>query len=245
MKSTEYISGVLACITKAYESQTEKLTEAAKLIADATKAKNNIWIFGCSHAGIIAEEAFYRSGGMVTINPILFPGFMLNTRPVTMTSKLERLPGLAKIIADENKLRRGDVLFIHSVSGRNTVPVELAAEAAALGVKTVALTNLEYSSSVSSRAPSGKRLFEVCDIVIDNCGCVSDASVVIPGLPEKIGPTSTTVGAAIINAVIIDAVEMLVNDNVVPPVFMNANIDGGTEHNAKILEEYKDNIFYM
>ena len=94
------------------------LTEAAKLIADATKAKNNIWIFGCSHAGIIAEEAFYRSGGMVTINPILFPGFMLNTRPVTMTSKLERLPGLAKIIAEENKLRRGDVLFIHSVSGR-------------------------------------------------------------------------------------------------------------------------------
>lgn len=245
MKSKEYIAGVLACIEKAYETQTDRITDAAKLIADATEAKNNVWIFGCSHAGIIAEEAFYRSGGMVTINPIMFPGFMLNTRPVTMTSKLERLPGLAKIIAEENNLRRGDVLLIHSVSGRNTVPVELAAEAAALGVRTIALTNLDYSRSVSSRAPSGKRLFEVCDIVIDNCGCVSDASVEIPGLPEKIGPTSTTVGAAIVNALIIDAVEMLVERGVVPPVFMSANIDGGTEHNAKILEEYKNNIFYM
>lgn len=245
MKSSEYIAGVLTCISKAYDGQTEQLSDAARLIADATERKNNVWIFGCSHAGIIAEEAFYRSGGMVTINPIMFPGFMLNTRPVTMTSKLERLPGLAKIIAEENKLRQGDVLLIHSVSGRNTVPVELATEAAAIGVKTIALTNLEYSSSVTSRAPSGKRLFEVCDIVIDNCGCVSDASVEIPGLPEKIGPTSTTVGAAIVNAVIIDAVEMLIARNVVPPVFMSANIDGGTEHNQKILEEYKDNIFYM
>ena len=245
MKSKEYIAGVLACIEKAYDTQTDRITDAAKLIADATEAKNNVWIFGCSHAGIIAEEAFYRSGGMVTINPIMFPGFMLNTRPVTMTSKLERLPGLAKIIAEENNLRRGDVLLIHSVSGRNTVPVELAAEAAAMGVRTIALTNLDYSRSVSSRAPSGKRLFEVCDIVIDNCGCVSDASVEIPGLPEKIGPTSTTVGAAIVNALIIDAVEMLIARGVVPPVFMSANIDGGTEHNAKILEEYKNNIFYM
>ena len=245
MKSKEYIAGVLACIEKAYETQTDRITDAAKLIADATEAKNNVWIFGRSHAGIIAEEAFYRSGGMVTINPIMFPGFMLNTRPVTMTSKLERLPGLAKIIAEENNLRRGDVLLIHSVSGRNTVPVELAAEAAALGVRTIALTNLDYSRSVSSRAPSGKRLFEVCDIVIDNCGCVSDASVEIPGLPEKIGPTSTTVGAAIVNALIIDAVEMLIERDIVPPVFMSANIDGGTEHNAKILEEYKNNIFYM
>ena len=245
MKSKEYIAGVLACIEKAYDTQTDRITDAAKLIADATEAKNNVWIFGCSHAGIIAEEAFYRSGGMVTINPIMFPGFMLNTRPVTMTSKLERLPGLAKIIAEENNLRRGDVLLIHSVSGRNTVPVELAAEAAAMGVRTIALTNLDYSRSVSSRAPSGKRLFEVCDIVIDNCGCVSDASVEIPGLPEKIGPTSTTVGAAIVNALIIDAVEMLVARGVDPPVFMSANIDGGTEHNQKILEEYKNNIFYM
>lgn len=245
MKGNEYINTVLATIDKAWTTQKDSIDKAISLLAEATKRKSNCYIFGCSHAGIIAEEGFYRSGGLVTLNPIFFPGFMLNTRPVTMTSQLERLPGLANIILNENKLKKDDVLFIHSVSGRNTVPVEMAEEAHKRGIHTVALTNIEYSSSVTSRSPSGKRLFEVCDVVIDNCGCVSDAAVRIDGLSEKIGPTSTTVGAAILNAIIIEAVEKLVADGIVPPVFMSANIDGGTEHNAKILEEYGNNIFYM
>ena len=245
MKSAEYISAVLETIKQAGETQKDRMAEVSRLIADATERKNNVWIFGCSHAGIIAEEAFYRSGGMVTVNPIFFPGFMLNTRPVTMTSKLERLPGLAKIIADENKLRKGDFLLIHSVSGRNTVPVELAIESRERGLSVACLTNVEYSRSVTSRAPCGKRLFEVCDVVIDNCGCRGDACTEIDGLPEKIGPTSTAVGAALINAIIIDAVEALIGRGVVTPVFMSANLDGGPEHNDRILEEYGDNIFYM
>ena len=245
MKSTEYISIVIETIRRASETQRVPMSDTSSLIADAAEKKHNVWIFGCSHAGIIAEEAFYRSGGMVTVNPIMFPGFMLNTRPVTMTSKLERLPGLGKIIAEENKLQKDDVLIIHSVSGRNTVPVELALAASEIGTRTVALTNLEYSRSVVSRAPCGKRLFEVCDVVIDNCGCAGDACVSLDGLPERIGPTSTAVGAAIINAVIIDAVETLISRGVIPPVFMSANLDGGPEHNQKILEEYRENIFYM
>ncbi len=245
MKGKVYIDNVNDCLTRAWSLGAESIDHAADLICEATKAKKNVYAFGCSHAGILAEEIFYRSGGMVTVNPIFFPGFMLNTRPVTMTSMLERLPGLAKIIFSENKLSAGDVLIIHSVSGRNTVPVEMAEEAARNGVHTIAITNLEYSTSVTSRAPSGKKLYEVCDIVIDNCGCVSDAAVKLDGLPERIGPTSTAVGAALLNALVIEAVEKLLAQNVVPPVFMSANIDGGTEHNARILSEYKDNIFYM
>ena len=245
MKSSEYFSRVIDDIRTAMETQNSRMNEASQLIADATERKNNVWIFGCSHAGILAEEAFYRSGGMVTINPIMFPGFMLNTRPVTMTSKLERLPGIGRVIAEENRIKKDDVLIIHSVSGRNTVPVELAECAAEIGARTVALTNLEYSRSVTSRSPDGKRLFEVCDIVIDNCGCAGDACVELDGLPERIGPTSTAVGAAIVNAIIIDAVEMLIGRGVVPPVFMSANLDGGPEHNQRVIEEYKDNIFYQ
>ena len=112
-------------------------------------------------------------------------------------------------------------------------------------MKTVCITNLAYSNAVSSRHPSGKRLFEVCDIVIDNKGDVGDAAVQEDGLPEKIGPTSTVVGAALINAIVIDAVNRMIDDGVVPPVLMSANLDGGDEHNARIFEEYKENIFYM
>lgn len=245
MRGTDYIKNVTECIEKAWSTQEDKIREIAYLLADTIEKKNNVFVFGCSHAGIIAEEVFYRTGGLAVINPIFFPGFMLNTRPITMTSQLERLPGLGKIILEQNHVGSGDLLILHSVSGRNTVPVDMALEAAKIGVKTVCITNLEYSESVSSRHPSGKKLYESCDYVIDNCGVTGDAAITLDGLEEKIGPTSTAVGTSLINALIIESVEKMIADGIVPPVFMSANLNGGDEHNAKIFSEYKDNIFYM
>lgn len=221
------------------------MPRAAEQIAEAIKRKNNVFIFGCSHAGILSEEVFYRTGGLAVINPIFFPGFMLNTKPVTMTSRLERIPGIGRMLLLENHLRKGDVLLIHSVSGRNTVPVEMAIEASKTGVYVIALTNMEYSSGAASRHPSGKKLYEVSDLVLDNCGVPGDAAIRLEGLEEAVGPTSTAVGAALMNGLIIEVVEKLINDKIVPPVFLSANLDGGDEHNRKIFKEYKDNIFYM
>ena len=245
MNGKKYIDIVTGCITKAYDSQAEVIEKSTGWIADTIEAKKSVFVFGCSHAGILAEEVFYRSGGLAVINPIFFSGMMLNTKPITLTSKLERNEELGKIIIDQNGCRKGDLLIIHSVSGRNNVPVEMAIQAKKLGMRTICITNMDYSSQVSSRHSSGKKLFEVCDLTIDNCGEKGDAAIKLDGLPEKIGPTSTAVGVSLLNAIIIEAVEILINDGIVPPVFMSANIDGGDEHNAKIFSEYKDNIFYM
>ena len=244
MFADNYITILQDTIQKAWDEQKSIIDEAAEAVKTALTEKHSVFIFGCSHAGILAEEVFYRTGGLAVINPIFFPGFMLNTRPITMTSQLERLDGLGKILVKENRLKKDDVLIIHSVSGRNNVPVEMAEEAKALGVKTIAVTNIAYSSAVTSRHPSGKRLFEVCDIVIDNKGCVGDAAVTLEGLPEKIGPTSTACGAALINALVIETVGKMLEEGKIPPVFLSANLDGGDEHNKKIFEEYKDSIFY-
>ena len=245
MQGDSYITIAGDCIRQAWESQRDTIAKASAWIAETIERKNNVFVFGCSHAGIIAEEVFYRTGGLAVINPIFFPGFMLNTRPITMTSDLERVPGIGKTLLKQNHVGEGDLLIVHSVSGRNTVPVEMAEEAKKLGARTVCITNLNYSRAVTSRHPSGKRLFEVSDLVIDNCGEFGDAAVKLDGLPEKSGATSTVVGAALINAIVIEAVEKMIADGIVPPVFMSANIDGGDEHNAKIFQEYRDNIFYM
>ncbi len=245
MDGFDYINIAAGTMKKAYETQRDTFAAVSERLAEAVETKHNIFVFGCSHAGILAEEVFYRTGGLAVINPIFFPGMMLNTRPVTMTSSLERLPGLGKIIFEKNRVAEGDVLILHSVSGRNSVPVDMALCAAGKGVTTVAITNLNYSRAVNSRHPSGKRLFEVCDFVIDNMGDVGDAAVEIDGLPEKIGPTSTAVGAALINALVIDSVNRMIRDGIVPPVLMSANIDGGDEHNERVFKEYADNIFYM
>ena len=245
MHGDTYIGIVNDCIQKAWETQKDTILQVSEQVAGAIREKKNVFVFGCSHAGILAEEVFYRTGGLAVINPIFFPGFMLNTRPITMTSQLERVKGIGKTLLTQNHVGHGDVLIIHSVSGRNTVPVEMALEAKELGAITACITNVAYSKAVTSRHESGKCLYEVCDYVIDNCGCVGDAAVELPGLAEKIGPTSTAAGAALINALVIEAVENLIASGVVPPVFMSANLDGGDEHNKKIFEEYKNNIFYM
>lgn len=244
MFADQYIDIVQNTIQKAWNEQRDTIRQVASAIRGALETKHSVFIFGCSHAGILAEEVFYRTGGMAVINPIFFPGFMLNTRPVTMTSKLERVDGLGKILIEENRLKSGDVLLIHSVSGRNNVPVEMAMEAKKIGVTTIAITNVAYSSAVTSRHPSGKRLFELCDLVVDNKGTVGDAAVQLSGLAERIGPTSTACGAALLNGIIIETVEQMLQNGEVPPVFMSANLDGGDEHNQKILEEYGDQIYY-
>ena len=141
MQGENYIKIVTDCITKAWSTQKEIITEAAAWVAETIEAKKNVFVFGCSHAGILAEEVFYRTGGLAVINPIMFPGFMLNTRPITMTSALERVPGLGKTILTQNHVGEGDLLILHSVSGRNTVPVEMAIEAKNMGVRTVCITN--------------------------------------------------------------------------------------------------------
>ncbi len=114
-----------------------------------------------------------------------------------------------------------------------------------MGVCTICITSVALSSSVSSRHESGKRLYEVCDIVIDNCGEIGDALVSLEGLPEKIEPSSTAVGPSLINALIIATVEKLIAHAILPPVLLSAILNEGNSHNAKIFEEYRENIFYQ
>ena len=245
MEADSYIRIAEETIDKAWRAQRDTIHAASRQIATAIENRNKVYIFGCSHAGILAEEAFYRTGGLAVINPIFFPALMLNTRPVTMTSKVERLNGIGTALAEENHIRTGDVVLIHSVSGRNNVPVEFALACRERGAHTLAITNVAYSSAVSGRHPSGKKLFEVCDLVIDNGGPVGDAVIALEGLPEKIGPTSTVCGAALLDGLIIEVVETILQDGKVPPVFLSANLDGGDAHNRKILDLYGEQISYM
>ena len=162
-----------------------------------------------------------------------------------MSSEMERMPGYGKIILDGEICRAGDVLIIHSVSGRNAVTVDMAEAARERGMTVIVLTNMNTATAVKSRHPSGKKLHDFADILIDNHGDHGDASVEIAGFSQKVAPSSTVVGAAILNAVTARASEILMESGITPPVFMSGNIDGGDEHNKRTINEHCDNIFYM
>ena len=221
------------------------IEQAVDRITEAILSKHAIFSFGASHAGIITMELFYRAGGLITINPIFARELSVDTEPITHTSRMERLPGYGTLLAKKTPFSKGDVLILHSVSGRNPVTIDLVLEARKKGVSTISITNVSYSRSVPSRHESGKKLYEISDIVIDNHGEIGDAECKIPGIPQKVGPSSTVIGATIVNTIVVEVVKKLVSKGVTPPpIFYSANLEGGDEKNKKLFEEYKETIHY-
>lgn len=241
----DYIDRVLQLIKIIQVEEKENMEKCVELLTNTILHKKSIYTFGASHAGILSEEMYYRAGGLMMINPIFGREIMLDTSPITITSKMERCVGYGTILASKVHFKEGDVLIIHSVSGRNPVSIEMAIAAKKQGVKIIGLTNLAYSKSVSSRHPSGKNLYKFCDIVLDNHGDIGDACVSIEGLDQKVAPTSTVIGATILNSIVAATAQNLVKKGMRrPPIFYSANIDGGDELNEKLYEEYKDSIHY-
>ncbi|TQI68414.1 SIS domain-containing protein [Clostridium sp. KNHs216] len=240
-----YFSEIRRLLDQVEKTESKSMEAAVGALVKAILDKHAIYVFGASHAGILTQEMFYRAGGLVVVNPIFGREVMLDTSPVTHTSKMERLPGYGTLLAQKTCIGNGDVLIVHSVSGRNPVTIEVAMEAKKRGACVICITNLSYSQSVTSRYPSGKKLYEVSDIVIDNHGEKGDACVKIKGIEQKVSPTSTVIGASVLNAVVAAAAQALADTGLeILPIFYSANVDGGDERNRRVYEEYKDNIHY-
>lgn len=240
-----YLEAVRDGLARLERTQAEALAKAAGMVMDAIMAGHSVFAFGASHSFMLAEELVYRTGGLMLINPIIPHGMNLMVRPLTMTSQLERLEGLGRVLLENSPASQGDVLIIASTSGRNAVALDMALAARDRGVKTIGVTSLDYSRSVASRHSSGKRLFELVDVVIDNCAPAGDAAVEFEGFPQKSGPLSTVLGCAALNAVVCQVIENLLARGVTPPVFISANLDGGDRHNAGLLAENADRVYYM
>ncbi len=243
--AAQYLTEVQNILTTVCATQMEAIHTAASWLVDATVAGHKLYAVGCGHAGLLAQELFYRSGGLVVMNPLFAPGLQLDVTPITLTSDIERIPDYGATVIKRKALNEGDVLIVHSVSGRNPVGIDMALQAKKQGAKVIALTNLAYSKQSTSRHVSGKRLFECADLVLDNCGAIGDAAVQIDNFAERTGPTSTAVGAAILNAIVCQAVGEFTERGITPPVFVSANLEGGDAHNKKIMEQYRDQIKYL
>lgn len=240
-----YYDRIKEILSEAFEKEADHMEQAAQAIATANKTGHSIFAFGCNHAGLITLELFYRTGGMVTVNPVRAPGMMLDISPATMTSDMERIPGYGRVIFNNLPAKKGDVILIHSVSGRNAVTIDMAEAAREKGLCVIVITNMNTSTKVTSRHPEGKKLYDFATILIDNHGDYGDATVALEGFEQKLASSSTVVGAAMLNAVTARASEILWEDGIQPPVFMSGNIDGGDAYNKKVIQEHKDNIFYM
>jgi uncharacterized phosphosugar-binding protein len=232
-----YYEALLAQFDTIRKTQWEKIDRAAQWLAEALAKDGWLYAFGTGHSHLLAEEIFYRAGGLARACPILDERLMLHKNAIQATYD-EREEGYGRRILDRYKVKRGDLLVVVSNSGRNAVPVDITLEAADRGLRTIAITNLAQSNAWPSRHSSGKRLAEVAELTIDNCGVNGDACLDCAGLPGKIGPTTTSSGALILNAIIAQGIEYAAEAGKDPEVFISSNTFGD-DHNDKLLQKYK------
>lgn len=232
-----YLEHISSLLDRLHATQFEPIQRAATLAATAIARGRPLHLFGTGHSHMMAEEAYYRAGGLVPVRPLLFDALMLHI-DAPLSTTLERLPGLARSLLDHHPMGDGDVLIVASNSGANAVTVEMAQLATRAGVDLIAITSLAHARSASGREPeTGPRLHDYASVVIDNGGAVGDAAITVEGVPDRVGPTSTVVGAAIINAIVCGTVDALVAMGAHPEIFSSSNVVGGDAHNEDWVSE--------
>jgi uncharacterized phosphosugar-binding protein len=227
-----YLEIVSELVLRIGTSEWSNVSAAADRLADALASGKTIHAFGTGHSHMLAEELFYRAGGLVRVSPILFEGLMLHSS-AWLSTRLERLPGLADALLDDHRVDDGDVVVVASNSGSNAVTSELVQGIQARGAIVIAITSLNHATSTEARENGRPRLHELADVVIDNGGVVGDAAIAIAGFDQRVAPTSTAVGAAILNAVVAETVQRLVDRGTTPEVYSSSNTSGGDAANSR------------
>jgi uncharacterized phosphosugar-binding protein len=245
MSFTDYIEGLRDILNRIKLEQKQNIDRAGVLVANALGAGGVIHTFGSGHSHLIADEAFFRAGGIAAVNPILDERLIF-LKGALESTRAERETGFARELIEKENIEPEDVAIIISNSGRNAVSIEMASEMQTRGVKVIAITSLEQSRASTSRHPSGYRLFEVADLAIDNCVPEGDALLSLPGLNATVGASSTVAGAAVINSVIIAAVSNLLERGERVPVLTSANVEGTSADTLReVLKRYRDRIRYL
>jgi uncharacterized phosphosugar-binding protein len=242
MSAAAYLDRVASMLDALRQEQLERIQEAAGIVAGALRRDALVHVFGTRHSHVLAEEALYRAGGLAPVNAILDPGLMLRDGALAST-RLERVSGYADIVAGNYTLSPGDVLVVVSNSGVNAVPVEMALLAKGAGLTVIAICSLRYASATEPTV--GRRLPDVADLTLDNLGDPGDAAVALNGGGLRGGPTSTVIGAALLNAVFVEAAAELAHDGVEPPVYRSSNMPGAAEHNRDLADRYRTRVKHL
>ena len=217
------------------------ITRAAQAIYRSMCAGGVLHVFSTGHSHMIVDELFYRTGGLVPVNPVLSTELMLFEGALAGTL-IERQPGKAEEILGKAGLVAGDSIIISSNSGINTAPVEAALYARSHGLTVICVTSASVSREMTSRHPDGKRLYEVADVVIDNHAPAGDGLVEIPGTGMITGGASTFGSLFIAQRIVLKVENLFLADGETPPIFKSANLPGGDDFNLALMKQYSARI---
>ena len=239
----QYLQAMRELQARVVEGQRARLLEVAQRMAETTRRDRRIFLFGTGHSHLIAEEGFYRAGGLANVVPILTEHVMLHHLP-SLGSRLERTPGLAELILERYAPQPEEMLFVFSNSGVNQLPVEMALRGRERGLFVVSISSLDYARQAPLSA-LGMRLDQSVDLALDNGGVPGDACLALEGFPWHVAPSSTVVCALLWNGLVAETARLLLESGTEPPVFVSLNVTGAAQHNQALLEKWRPRNMHL
>ena len=241
-----YYKEVIGIITDIHENEKERILQCARVVADQVKEDRLIHIWGPGgHSNLAAMEVFFRAGGLMHVSAILNQETMLNGGAMK-SMQVERLPGYGRIVVNDYGIGNGDLLIVVNAYGINSATVDAALTAKENGATVIGICSHEHARNTPpdhvARHPSKKNLQDVVDYTIDCKVKVGDAVLELPGFEQKIGALSTFANAYVLNAMVVEAINMLVEDGVNPPVWRSGNCTGGDEWNNQFIQRFRSAV---
>ena len=223
---------------KVRDTQTENIIKAGEIVAESVANGGCIFLSSICHH--MEMDSIYRGGG-----PIFYKHFSYDLQIENGARQRDRSDlGIdtqgaeARYALTQSNFRPGDVLFLSSVSGRTKRVVDLAYEAVKLGIKVIAFTSMEYAVQVEPVHPSGKKLYEIATLTLDNCAPAAEAMLEVEGIEAKFAAASGIASDYIMWSVTSVAVEKLLERGITPGILKSANFPGGNEYNKTVIEPH-------
>jgi uncharacterized phosphosugar-binding protein len=233
--AADYYARSNEMLARAWEVNTPTIARLAPVIGASLARGGVLHTFGSGHSEVISREIIGRAGGLVCISGVIDPtaGF------------IENLVGYGTKLIERHdrqyQLLPGETIIVISNSGKNSAPIEVALYAKQKGLNIVGLTSAAMSAATKTVHPSGKRLHEIADHVLDNGGIPGDTIIEVrDGIMS--GPTSTFIGSSLLNWLMLSVVEWL-RDNGHPLLILRSqNLPNAIEHNRTLGEKYRGRL---
>jgi len=233
---------IMAAVTTQIDGPIQR---AAGLMTTSLRANGVIQAFGSGHSEALAMEIAGRAGGLIATNRIALRDLvLLGGEPTELlrSAELERDPQYSRKLYELSAAREGDLFVIASNSGVNGSIVELASVVKEKGHPLIAITSLQHTGGMDSRHPSGKKLIDFADVVLDNHAPYGDSVLDLPDGGGKVCAVSSITAALIAQMLVAEVLRRMTDAGETPPVYLSANIPGGDEHNHALEAKYAGRI---
>jgi uncharacterized phosphosugar-binding protein len=246
---TRYYDAVVSHLTTLHDESTPSVRKAAELVADHVAADRLVFVYGPGgHSNLAAQELFSRAGGLMHVSAILDLGTMLSSGG-QYSKKIERLPGYGRIVMEEYGIGEGDLLILVNAYGINAALIDAALTARERGATTIGVSSVQHANQTApthpARHPSRLNLHDIVDVSVDSKVPIGDAILHIDGVDELTGPISTFANAFLLNAIVVETLEILAGRGVAPPVFRSGNAPGGDEANDRFRARFRGRIRHL